>query len=224
LILTGVLALVVCVVFYFFFIRPRNAELEDTNAAIEAAQIETTTLQEQLRGLRELKEQAPQLQAELNEFRNLVPKQVDIDVFTFQVQDAAVASGVGFVQIDPEDPKPPPEGAPLAQVRATIGAHGGYFSIQDFVRRISELDRAVSIDSVNMTTLEEGEADAEQEGPINLQMTIRIFFEVPEQQAPVTAPGTVPVPVETAAPATTPAPGETAAPATPAPAATTPAG
>ena len=223
LIVAGVIALIVCVIFYMFFIRPRAAELDRTNDEISTAQAETTALRAQLTDLEELRENAPRLQAELNEFRDLVPRRDDTANFIFQMQDAAVASGVGFVQIDPEEPKPPPEGAALAQVRATIGAKGGYFSIQDFIRRINELDRAVGIDSINMVSTEEEEG-AEERGRIDLTMTIRIFFEIPEVQAPVTAPGEAPATTETPAPGTeTPAPGTTPEAGTAPEAGTTPA-
>ena len=210
LILAGVLALLVCVVFYFFFVRPRSQELDKTNNEIDAAEAQTSSLQAQLADLRALKEQEPQLRAELNEIRELVPQSDETANFIFQLQDSATAAGVPFIRLDPEDPRPAPEDSSVAQVRTTIGAQGGYFSLQDFVRRVSELDRAVSIDNFSMTSVE-GE-EAEERGRVQLQMVVRIFFEVPEVQAPVATPGEVPATTETPAPGATPAPGTTPAP------------
>ena len=203
LILAGVLALLVCVVFYFFFVRPRSQELDKTKQDIEAAEAQTSSLTATLADLRQLQEQEPRLRAELNEIRELVPQSDETANFIFQLQDSATAAGVPFIRMDPEDPRPSPEDPTVAQVRTTIGAQGGYFSLQDFVRRVSELDRAVSIDSFQMSSVE-GE-EAEERGRVQLQMVVRIFFEVPEVQAPVATPGEVPATTETPAPGTTPA-------------------
>ncbi len=204
LILAGVLALLVCVVFYFFFVRPRSQDLDRINNEIEAAEAQTRALQAQLVGLEALEEREPELRAEVRELDELVPKSDESFNFLLQVQDSATAAGVPFIRWDSEPARPAVEDPTLAQVRTTLEAQGGYFSIQDFVRRVSELDRAVSIDSLVMTSVE-GEEAADR-GRVQLQMVVRVFFEVPEVQAPITTPGeTTP---------TAPAPGE----ATPAPA------
>lgn len=222
LILAGVGAFLICLAFYFFFVKPRSAELQETKDQVAAAEAETSGLQAQLQDLRELREQAPRLEAELNEFTDLVPPTDETAIFMLAVQDAATAAGVPFMQIDPEDPKTSVEGAPLAQVKATIAAQGGYFSVQDFIRRLSELDRAVSIDSIQLSVVE-GEEEAEDEGRISATLVVRVFFEIPEVQAPVTSPGELPTTTETPAPGTTPAPTDGAAPAAPE-AGTSPAG
>ena len=221
LILAVVATLLVCLLLYFFMIRPRKAELGRVNDEIAEAEQQTTSLRATLGQLKELRDNAPRLQAELAEIRELVPETNNVANFVLQVTDAATASGVGFVQVTPEPPKAPPEGAPLAQVRAVIGAKGGFFAIQDFVRRVNDLDRAVRIDSMVITGVEDEEEAAER-GRTDVTMNVRIFFELPEQQASVNtgAATTAPAPTTTPAAGATPAAGTTPA-ATPA---ATPAG
>lgn len=214
LIVAGLIALVVCAAFYFFFVRPRSAELDRTSEAIVSAENERTSLAAQLKNLQELREDAPNLQASLNEFRELVPSTHDLANFMLQVQDTATASGVPFIQIDPEEPRNAVEGVALGQVRATIAAQGGYFSIQDFIRRMNELDRAVSIETLQMSAIE-GDEEAAERGRISVTLVVRIFFEVPEQQAPITTPGADPAAPAPAATTPAPADGTTPAPADP---------
>ena len=210
----------VCLLLYFFMIRPRKADLGRVNDEVAQAEQQTTSLRTELGRLKELRDNAPRLQADLAEIRELVPETNNVANFVLQVQDAATASGVGFVQVTPEPPKAPPEGAPLAQVRAVVGAKGGFFAIQDFVRRVTDLDRAVRIDSIVIAGVED-EDEARERGRTDVTMNVRIFFEVPEQQAsvntgaPPDAPPPTPAPGATPAPGTTPAAGETPA-ATPA--------
>ncbi len=200
-------AVLVVLLAYMLLIRPRQSELTDVKA--EVAQEENLTIQltADLDRLRDLQRNAPKLQAELERIRDLVPRDHEVANFLFQVNAAANASGVEFLQISPELPKSPPEGAALAEVRITIGGSGGYFAIQDFVRRLYALDRALRIDIFDLT------ADT-TEGDIDLTATARIFFELPggvagAATAPVTPTTPAPAPaatepVATPTPATTP--------------------
>lgn len=193
--------LVILVAFFFFFIRPRQQELSDVRDSIAAEEARTTQLESELARLQDLQANAPELEAELARIRGFVPKDDEVPNFIFLVQDAANAAGVDFVQITPELPKPPPEGAALAEIRVQIGAGGGYFAIQDFVRRLHNLDRAVRLDGMTLS----GEEDEETGGvTITLASTARIFFE-----APAAATGAIdPATGLPAAPTPTPAPAE----------------
>jgi Tfp pilus assembly protein PilO len=201
-ILTGVGVALVCAAFFFFFIRSRQADLADVKTEIAQEQSRTLELQAELARLKDLQANAPQLEAELARIRQLVPQSHQVPNFIFQVQEAANQSGVSFVQITPELPKTPPEGASVAEVRMGLSAGGGYFAIQDFIRRLYALDRAVRIDTLNLTveTTEGGGTD------LSLVTSTRIFFELPVAPgaATTTPTGTTPAPGETAAPAESP--------------------
>jgi Tfp pilus assembly protein PilO len=200
-------ALVLLLVF-FLLIRPRRAELGRVRNEVQSERDRTQQLEAELARLEALRDDAPRLQARLDEMRALVPERNDVSVFISQVQTAAVQAGVGFVQITPELPKPPPEGAQLAEVRTTIGARGGYFAIQDFIRRLYDLERAVRIDGLTMTGTEDDQEAAEQ-GRITATFTARVFFELPEAAAPAAAPTpgtTTTTTTTTTAPAPAPAP------------------
>ena len=194
--------LIVCVLFFFLFIRARQGELASVRTDIEAEENRALQLTTELNRLKDLQERAPELQAELAKIRELVPQQHEVPHFLFLIQDAATESGVNFLNITPELPKPPPEQAPLAEVRMSISAEGGYFSIQDFVRRLQELDRATRIDTLSLS----GEA-AEGTVLISLEISARVFFELPAPPAPEAdtsggiAPPTTPVSGASASPA-----------------------
>jgi Tfp pilus assembly protein PilO len=203
-ILTTVAVIVVLALLFFFVVKPRQDELERVEASIEQEENRTIQLQAELDRLRALQDNAPELEARLTEVRQLVPRRDNVPNFIFQVQEAANAAGLGFAAIAPELPKPPPEGAPLAEVRLTIGATGTYFPIQDFVRRLYRLDRALRIDVIDLA-LDEGAEGAEAGFEVELNITARIFFELPEGAVAGTTTGTTPAPAVTPAPGTTPA-------------------
>jgi Tfp pilus assembly protein PilO len=199
LIIAIVAGVVVCLLFYVFAIRPRKSELDKVRGQVEAANAETANLQGQLAQLEALQEKAPQLEAQLSKIRELVPQENEVPNFIFQVQEAANAAGVDFVEISPELPKTPPENAPLAEVRSTIGASGGYFSIQDFIRRLYDLDRAVRIDGLVMAQ------EVADTATVTFTANVRLFFELPNGATGTTTTTTTTVP-QPPAPAATPTP------------------
>ena len=207
-ILTSVAVIVVLALVFFFVVRPRQNELKQVEASIEQEEDRTVQLQAELDRLRALQDNAPELEARLTEVRQLVPRQDNVPNFIFQVQEAANAAGLGFAAIEPELPKPPPEGAALAEVRVSIGATGTYFPVQDFVRRLYRLDRALRVDIITVT-LDESPENFEFE--VDLLITARIFFELPEGgvQPGTTTPGTTPTPAATPTPTPTPTPSPT---------------
>lgn len=209
-ILTGVAAFVVILLAFFLLIRPRQGELADVRALVEQEQALEQQLTLDLQRLQELQRQEPQLRADLERIRQLVPEEHEVHNFIFQVNNAANQSGVDFLQMTPELPKTPPEGAALAEVRVTIGGTGGYFAIQDFIRRLYALDRAVRIDLLDLSQ----QAGSEE---ISMTATGRVFFEQPAGFVPGGAPA-APAP---AAPAPDPAASPAAPEASPT-AATTP--
>lgn len=199
-IIVGLLTLLACFLLYFFFVKPQRARLAEVRTEIATEEARTVALQAELQRLRDLQANAPKLQAELAEIRRFVPTKPELSNFIFQIQEAANRAGLDFVQITPELPEPPPEGATLAQVRATVGATGGYFSLQDFLRRLYALDRALRADTLGITV-----DSLEPFGTrLDMTMAVRVFYELPAVPAAAPVTGTAPGVSPTPAPTTTP--------------------
>lgn len=194
-ILTAVLVFLACLLLYFFFVKPQRTELAQVRADIEAENVRTSQLQAELQRLEDLRDNQAQLEAKLAKFRELVPLRPELANFIFLVQGAANQAGLDFVSITPELPVPPPEGAALAQVQSQISAAGGYFALQDFVRRLYALDRAIRIDSFDIAV--QSEAGVR----LTLNMSARMFHDIPTA-ATATPVGATP----TVSPTPTPTP------------------
>ena len=175
LILAIVGALLFNVLIYFFVVNPKRNELAQVRADVEAERARTVTLQTELERLQALQADAPRLQAQLARIREFVPLRPEVPNLIFQIQQAANRAGIDFVQIAPELPEQPPEGALVAEVRMAIGAKGGYFAVQDFVRRLYDLDRALRIDNFNLTA-----EPIEGQVRLNMASFARVFFELPD--------------------------------------------
>jgi Tfp pilus assembly protein PilO len=196
-IVAGVVAALLAIGFFMLFVKPKQGELGAVKKQIEAEENRTLELNSQLAQLKALQKDAPKLEARLQQIRQFVPPTNEVSNFIFQVNDAAVLAGIDFAQVTPALPVTPPEGAQVVQTRVTIGATGSYFALQDFMRRLYALDRAVRVDGVDLSGGVDETTDALT---VTATMTARIFFELPAgtaAPAAETAPGT-----EAAAPAT----------------------
>ena len=196
-----VAGVIVCLLFFVVAIRPRQSELSNVRAQIATEEAERLTLEGQLQQLEDLQRQAPKLQADLAEIRELVPEDDQLANFIFQIQESANEAGVDFIEITPELPKTPPEDqtAPLAQIRVTLGAQGGYFAVQDFIRRLYDLDRALRIDTLTMAQISSASAE------VLFTSTARVFYELPSGVVPPAA-GTTTGGVAPPPPPATPSP------------------
>ncbi len=196
-----VVTVVVLVVVFLVLVQPKRSELSQVEVQLGDEQSQTITLQSELQRLRALAQQAPKLRTQLQKVRRAVPHRDDVADFIFDVQSAADAAGVDFVSVQPELPSVAPEDSSLAEVKVTIGAGGDYFSLQDFVRRLYGLDRALRIDALTFTKSSSagGTSGSSSSGhEIDAQMTARIFYEAP--------PGSTATAGAAATPTTTPAP------------------
>ncbi len=176
LIAVGVGFVLVGLLMYMFLIRPRQSELVEVQTQIATEENATQALQLELARLQALEENASELEAQLERVRALVPRKNAVSKLIRQIQSAATEAGVDFVEIGPEVAKSPPEGATVAEVRMTIGVGGDFFSVQDFVRRFYDLERAVRIDLFNLETQID---TATGERIVRMNATARIFFELP---------------------------------------------
>ena len=190
-------ALAVLLLFYFFMIRPRKSELAEVRAEVAVEEQRTAQLGLELARLEALRDNAPKLQADLAKIEQFVPKNHETPNFIFTIEDTANEAGVEIESLTNEQAKTPKEAATVAEVAVQMGVKGGYFAIQDFMRRLYDLDRALRVDVLSLT----GNVDEVGEVEISVQMNARIFFQLPEQSAPAPAPGTTPNPAITPTPA-----------------------
>ncbi len=201
LILAIIAVVVISLLVFFFAVKPKREELAEVRADVAAEEARTVQLRTELQRLQALQENAPELEAELARIRELVPVKAELPNVIFQIQEAANRAGLDFVQITPALPKVPPEGAALSEIRMTLGAKGGYFAIQDFIRRLYDLDRAFRYDGFTLTF-----ESADFPGLLRLDMTgtARVFYELPDSVGVGATTTTTAVPAATPTPVPTP--------------------
>jgi type IV pilus assembly protein PilO len=199
-------ALIVGVAYYYVYLNPQI----QANAEIKTKITDKNRENEQLRQfepkLADLNRQMAILQQQMEIQKKIVPDDKDADQFIRLLHDTASTSGI---EIRRYASMPVGNHEFYSDVPFAIDIDGPYYSVLNFFQRVSELERIVNIDNLQMSNVKTtGPAKVKgtyQYAPgetVVASCTATTFFShEPEQPAPVAAaakPGQAPV----AAPAT----------------------
>jgi Tfp pilus assembly protein PilO len=144
------LALVAITALFFVFVyRPQAARISEVSKSADAEKARAQSLRVELSRLKALERQAPQLREEAAKFDQAIPGDPQLAQFILQIQDAANASGIDWISVNPA---PPTAGqTPTVQdVNVGMNVTGGYFQVQDFLVRMENLARAVKLLTLNL--------------------------------------------------------------------------
>ena len=193
LILLGVLGIVVlCVAFYFLFLGPLLANLEEQAQAREDRQAQLQQLEAEVAQLEEVRRNSPELQRQLLELNKRIPTQPEFETLVVQVQEIANAAEVTQTEVVRGDPQPPEGGGDFTVQPITMSFEGTYEELQDFLTRADSLARLMAVNEVNYEISEEGTTAApEIEQNLSVQIEAEVYYQptgVSDGTAPV-APG-----------------------------------
>jgi type IV pilus assembly protein PilO len=213
----GILAIVIIVIaYYFLLLSPLLGRLNDQAQAREAKQAQLEQVQQDVNELEEVRRNSPEIERQLLELSKRVPTQPQIPTFVVQVQEIADASGVTQLSVEPGDPTPPAGGGDYQVQPVTMQFNGTYDEMQDFLLRMRNLARLVTVTNVSYcrvklfddehscpvqppesleesTTLETG-----VEAPLLVELEADVYFQ--PKGVPSGAETTAPTPSETTTP------------------------
>jgi Tfp pilus assembly protein PilO len=151
-------AILIVALFYVLLMQPAREEVVALETQIAEEVVAQAGLTQEIARLRSVRDQAPEVEAELVTGEAIVPRDVSLPSALRQLQLSADDSGVVLQAVTTSRPifvEDGPEG--LAQIASTVQLVGGYFQIVDFLRRIE--DPAITPRGVEWTgaTLARGE-------------------------------------------------------------------
>lgn len=137
--LGGLAIVLVLVLWYFLLWTPRVDELAAVESQIEDVQASQDVSRSRIDQLQQVREQAPELQAELAAAESLLPRDSDLPSALRQLQLAADESGATLVSVAPARPEPVPAADPaLYAMSLALDLQGSYFQIVDTLRRLED--------------------------------------------------------------------------------------
>jgi len=221
LLILGSLGIVVLIIiFYFLLLSPLLGNLKEQAQARDDKQAQLEQVQQEVNELEAVRRNSPEIERQLLELSKRIPTQPQIPTFVVQVQEIAGASGVTQLLVEPGDAAPPAGGGDYQVIPVTMQFNGTYDEMQDFLLRMRNLARLVTVTDVSYCRVEL--IDEEHSCPVQPpeqpeeETTAVTTLEVPllvEIQAEIYfQPKGVPSGVET----TAPTPAESTTPAEPA--------
>jgi Tfp pilus assembly protein PilO len=199
-------ALVVVTLAYFLLVwRGQTGRIQDASDRADSAEQTVQQLEIELRRLQALERDAPALRERHARFDAAMPAEPRLAEFILQVQDAANASGIDWVSVNPAPPVASAV-AGVSNIDIQMNANGGYFQIQDFLVRLEQLERALKIRTLNLS--------AGPTGLPNLTAALTMQMFVAGQTQSVATPGGTgaPAPSGTSTPAPAGSPAASPAP------------
>ena len=190
--IAGVLIILLLVLgYYFLLFSPLRNEFGQRSEEQASKEQQLQQLQQQVAELERIARNAPEIERQLLELSKRIPTQPEIPTFVVQIEEVAREAGVTQVSIEPGAPEPPPQGGDFSRIPITMSFEGTYEQLQDFVGRVLNLVRLVTINEINYEVLvEEGETVPEPgvERLLQVEITAEVYLQagdVPSGQEPV---------------------------------------
>src|SRR5918992_1568462 len=151
----GILGIVIVVIgFYFLLLSPLLQSLNEQAQAREDKQAQLEELQQQVSELEEVRRNSPEIERQLLELSKRVPTQPQIPTFVVQIEEIAGAAGVTQLSVEPGDAAAPAGGGDYQTIPVTMQFNGTYDEMQDFLLRMRNLARLVTVTDVSYCRVE----------------------------------------------------------------------
>jgi Tfp pilus assembly protein PilO len=190
-VLVIVATVVVTAVWFLASYHPTQAKVAQVRTEVTTVRAQVASLDAQLKHLQDLQRHEPQLRAKLGRFATALPSDPRLPQFILSVQDAANKAHVDFLSVTPSLPSAPaakagtPAGgaapsAGLQEITVSVTTTGSYFTVQNFIYRLENLDRAIRIDTF---TVSPGGAAAGGAQKLSVSLNFRMFVSKVATQA-----------------------------------------
>lgn len=143
-------ALVVGVAYYYMYLNPKIQENDKLRTRLEEKQRENEQLRQFESKLADLNRQMAILQQQMEIQKKIVPDDKDADQFIRLLHDTAANAGI---EIRRYTAMPVASHEFYSDVPFAIDIDGPYYSVLNFFQRVSELERIVNIDNLQMANM-----------------------------------------------------------------------
>jgi len=151
-VILGVLvALLLAVAWWFFFISPRNASIAKAEDDLQAAQDQEMALRAQVGQLMAIRESEVEYLAGIGQLERLIPERPLLDEFIEAVYALCGTTGVELLNMAPAMPVPV-TGSALRQITVSATVEGEFFEVLGFLFGVMDMDRLVRVDAISVSS------------------------------------------------------------------------
>jgi type IV pilus assembly protein PilO len=145
----GILILIVlAIAYYFLLFSPLKGEYdakvqERSDKEQRKAQLERTAAE-----LENVSRNSDDIERQILELSKRIPEQDEIPTLLVQIEEVAKAADVTQFSIEPGAPEAPPGGGDFSRIPITMSFTGRYEQMQDFLLRVRNMARLVTVNEV----------------------------------------------------------------------------
>lgn len=170
-VILGVLvALLLAVAWWFFFISPRNARIAQAGDDLEAAQGQELALRAQVDQLMAIRDAEVEYLAGIGQLERLIPERPLLDEFIEDLYALCGTTGVELLNLAPAMPVPVPESS-LRQITVAATVEGEFFEVLGFLFGVMDMDRLVRVDAISVSS-GQNETGATE---LSVSLSMRLF-------------------------------------------------
>ncbi len=148
--IAAVLGLVVVLIAWnALFYGPAGKDLDEAKEQRDVAEREVDSLDARLKELRVDAENKPARLALKEELAAMIPELPQLESFIRAADDIRAETGVDWISVAPTEPTPSPTG--ISEIRMSIQLEGGFFQVQEYLKRLEDLSRLVVIDAIQIS-------------------------------------------------------------------------
>ena len=189
-------AFIVGAVYYFVYFNGKLQENQQLQTKLADKNKENEMLRPYESRLAELNRSLVILEMQIERVKKVVPEEKDADQFIRLLHDTAATSGI---EIRRYTAMPGGNHEFYTEVPFSIDIDGPYYSVKDFFQRVADLERIVTIDSMQMSNTKDTQAskvktkyDYAPGETVVASCTATTFFSHEQEAVPPPAPGTGP--------------------------------
>ena len=170
-VILGVLvALLLAVAWWFFFISPRNARIAEAGDDLAAAQDQELALRAQVSQLMAIRDAEVEYLAGIGQLERLIPERPLLDEFIEGVYALCGTTGVELLNLAPALPVPV-TGSSLRQITVSATVEGEFFEVLGFLFGVMDMDRLVRVDAIAVSSGQ----DETGATSLSVSLSLRLF-------------------------------------------------
>ena len=132
-------ALLLAVLFFFFVIQPQRERAAELDEEIAVEQQQQALVEAEIARLRSVRDQAPEVEADLAVANAVVPREPSLPAALRQLQLASDEAGLVLNSISTARPAGMPDTLDgLSSIAVSLQMNGSYFQVVDFLRRVED--------------------------------------------------------------------------------------
>ena len=203
LVLGGLILVLLAVGYYFLLLNPLRQQYLTAYGERTQKEAQERQLEQTASDLENVRRDAPNIERQILEYSKRIPTQDEIPSLVVQIQQIADEAKVTQLSIQPSSPEAPPGGGDFSRIPITMSFEGTYEELQDFLLRLRNLARLVTVNEVNYEPVEK-EGENTVGGRADTLLTVEISAETYVQPAAgeaTTSAGVTTTPTERTTPA-----------------------